>query len=140
MTSARPDVAHEAAVFARYLLDADCPPELAERYALALRSRSPSHPPAHAPGERVHAFALTHPWSLPYIASAAAFLADGAVLRSRLTLMTAILEASPRFAPEFLPRDMPLAPLLATLAGNAVLGALRTIVGVPLLLVARFAR
>lgn len=139
MTSPRPDdaLAREAVAITRYLLDADCPPELAARYASAFhrpvtdgRSRT----------ERVARFALGHPWSLPYIAAAAPFFADGALLRSKLTLMAAILETTPRFAADFLPRDLGLTRLVGVVAAQSLLATLRLVAGVPLLLLTRIAR
>lgn len=137
MTNLRPDDAHEAAVLARYLLDADCPPDLAARYASAFDRPAAD---AHSPAERVARFALGHPWSLPYIAAAAPFFSDGALLRSKLTLMTAILETTPRFAADFLPRDLGLARVASVVAAQSLLATLRLAAGVPLLLMTRFAR
>ena len=140
MASPRPDdaPAREARVIARYLLDVECPPELAARYAAAIQLRPPVTGERSA-GARVCAFTMRHPWSLPYISAAAPFLRDGALLRSKLTLMTAILETTPRFASEFLPREHRMPRLVWILASQSLLAAARLVVGVPLLLFARVA-
>lgn len=141
MTIPRPDdaLAREANVLARYLLDVDCPPELAERYAGALALRTPnSNLPT--PAERVAAYAIARPWSLPYIAATAPFFGAGALLRERLTLLSAILETTPRFAADFMPRDLSVPRLLWVVASQSLLAGTRLALGVPLLFVARLAR
>jgi hypothetical protein len=148
VTSPRPDdaLAREANVLARYLLDVDCPPELAERYADALALRTPhsqlqtpnSNLPT--PAERVAAYAIARPWSLPYIAAAAPFFGAGALLRERLTVLSAILETTPRFAADFMPRDLSLPRLLLVVASQSLLAGARLVLGFPLLFVARLAR
>ena len=137
MTRPRPDdaLAREAAVLTRYLLDVDCPPELSARYAAAIHRAPDSQ--LSTRDERVAAFAIARPWALPYIAAAAPFLSGGGLLRWKLTLMSAILETTPRFASEFLPRDLSIGALLRVLVAQSLLAALRLLVGVPMLLAAR---
>ena len=43
-------------------------------------------------------------WSLPFLEAAAGFLAPRSILRRKTLLMTAILEATPDFVQDFLPR------------------------------------
>jgi hypothetical protein len=139
VTQPRPDdaLAREAQALARYLLDADCPPDLAERYGAAILRRSFAFSPEAV---RVAQFAITRPWSLPYIAAAAPFFGSGSQLRWKLTVMSAVLETTPRFASDFLPRDLPLPRVLGELALTGFAALARASLGAPLLLVARFAR
>lgn len=141
MAIERPDdaLAREADVLARYLLDVDCPPDLAARYAEAVRLRT-SHTRHRPPSVRVAQFAIRNPWSLPYISAAAPFFRDGALLRAKLTLLAAVLETTPRFAREFLPRELALPSLAWVLVSQSVVAAARAALGAPLLLIARFAR
>lgn len=137
MTHPRPDdaLAREANVLTRYLLDVDCPADLSARYAEAVaRTLGAGDAPRDA---RVAAFAIARQWALPYIAAAAPFLSGGASLRTKLTLMSAILETTPRFASEFLPRHLTLGGLTRVVATQSLLAALRVIIGVPILLAVR---
>src|SRR5436190_1407965 len=76
------------------------------------------------------AFARRHAWSVSLLDAASGLLRPGSLLRNKILLMAAILETSPAFADEFLPRDArPLRLLLALLAhgtlavARAALGA-----------------
>jgi hypothetical protein len=95
--------AREAELFARYLLDRDPPPELIERYVDACTRvfiDSPSDSDA-----AVMDLVRRQPGALPYLDAAAGLLRPASLLRRKLLLMAAILEASPHYAREFL--DVP---------------------------------
>lgn len=80
------------------------------------------------------AFALAHPWLLPSLDAAAAFVRPQALLHRKALLMTAILEASPDHADLFLPRVagwLALGWLGARVAFSTVV---HLAVGLPLLL------
>ena len=67
------------------------------------------------------AFARRHPWSVSLLDAASGLLRPGSLLRNKILLMAAILETSPTFADEFLPRDArPLGLLLALVAHGTV--------------------
>jgi hypothetical protein len=151
-------LAREAQLIARYLLDRDCPPEMVERYALAQEGRRKEEGGRRQEeggrrqeeggrrqeeggrrGERVARFAFAHPWSIPFLDAAGAFLGDGALLRDKLLVMSAVLEASPRFADEFLPRQASRAATLARVAAYGVVAGAKALVGLPLMLLARVA-
>lgn len=99
---ASPDLQAEARIFGRYLGGRMPPPELIDRYVEAnrvLRATSVS-----ARDVALVAFVRRHPWTVSCLDAAAGFFARDGLLRSKLLVMAAILEASPAFADEFLPR------------------------------------
>src|SRR5438477_612973 len=118
----------EARLFARYLVGRPPPAELVERYRAA-NAAIFTEPVAREDAALV-AFARRHPWSVSLLDAASGLLRPGSLLRNKILLMAAILETSPAFADEFLPRDArPLRLLLALLAhgtlavARAALGA-----------------
>lgn len=130
---ASPDAVAEARLLSRYLVNRDCTAEMAERYA---RGRDM---PARdtATGQDVCAFAFRHPWSLPFLDAAAPYVGGAEALRSRVLLMAAVLEASPVFVTDFLPREIGLGRTLIELAGHGFTAAARLLIGAPLLLLLR---
>lgn len=127
--SASDALAREARILARYLLGRDCPREMEERYARAHAVRFG----AAAKPDAASRFAFAHPWSLGFLDAAGAITARAPVLRGKLHLMCAILEASPRFATEFLPRHVPTIATIARLGASGLVVFCKAIVGVPLL-------
>jgi hypothetical protein len=122
----------EARAISRYLVGRECAPAMIERYekGRALITGMPGN-------DAVTGFAFQHPWSLPFLDAAAAVARGGEVLRARVLLMAAVLEASPDFATEFLPREVGRGHLLMELAGNSLAAGARLAIGVPLLLLMR---
>jgi hypothetical protein len=99
---AAPDLQAEGRIFGRYLGGRLPPPELIDRYVEANRVLR-----ASSVSERdvaLVAFVRRHPWTVSYLDAAAGLFARDGLLRSKLLVMAAILEASPAFADEFLPR------------------------------------
>jgi len=117
----------EARVFTRYLVGRVPPPELIARYVEASRTLFP------APGEPRDAallgFVRRHPWSAHYLDAATALLRPAGLLRSKVLVMGAILEASPTFADEFLPRHAALPGLVMRVIGNGVAAVLAALLG-----------
>lgn len=120
-------VDEEAAIFARYLVRAAAPADVAERYRDAVARLFPD---PDGPRDRaLLAFVRRHPWSVGCLDAAAALVARDSRLRQRLLVMAALLETTPEGAAEFLPREpgwgtlalrLPLIGLGA--AGRALLG------------------
>jgi hypothetical protein len=130
MTESPTSLEAEARLFARYLLGRDPPEEMTERYVRAngilfLDS-------GDARDRRLLDLVRRRPALLGCLDAAAGLLAPNSLLRKKLLLMAAILEVSPLFAEEFLPRTLSIPRLLATLAGNAVTAGLKLVLGVPL--------
>ncbi len=120
-------------MFGRYLVGTTPPPELVERYARACRALVPEATQSRE--ARVVGFACRHPWSTPLLDAASGFLAPRGLLRTKLLVATAVLEASREFAGEFLPREgAPPGParLVARLAGLGLLGVGQVLLGVVL--------
>jgi len=129
------DLAREARIFTRYLVARDCPPPCADRFArgtVALHSGL-----ARDDELAVTRFAVAHPWTLPLLDAGAAITGRGRLLRARLQLMAAVLETTPEFADDFLPRASSRARVLATLAWSGLSTALMAVVGAPLLYLVR---
>ncbi|HYY06513.1 MAG TPA: hypothetical protein VE997_08040 [Candidatus Limnocylindria bacterium] len=109
----------EAHLFARYLVGRPPPAELVERYRAA-NAAIFTEPVARQDAALI-AFARRHPWSVSLLDAASGLLRPGSLLRNKILLMAAILETSPAFADEFLPRDArPLGLVLALLAHGTV--------------------
>jgi len=128
----------EALLFARYLVGRVPPPDLVERYRDA--SRTIWEGGTAAAEEALVAFVRRHPWAVGPLDAATSVLRPGGLLRSKILTMAAILEASPAFADDFLPRSVSK-PVLAwqILAGGAA-ASVQALIGLVLLPFARHAR
>jgi len=132
------DRAVEARIFARYLVGRDPNPAHVERYVAASRTHFPD--PLAPEDAAVLAWVRRHPWSVGPLDAACGLARPGGVLRNRVLLMAAILEATPEFADEFLlPPVRPLA-LVLRVTGLGLAAVARTIFGVALLPLAARAR
>jgi hypothetical protein len=119
----------EARIFGRYLVGREPPPDLVARYRDASRAVFPG--PAEPVDAALLAFVRRHPWSVSLLDAAVGLRRPGTLLRNKILVMAAVLEASPLFAEEFLPpAPGPVALVLrvvglGTLAvGRAALGML----------------
>jgi hypothetical protein len=118
----------EGRLFGRYLVGRQPPPELVVRYREANRILLGGS----APGSEVAvvAFARRHPWSIPFLDSAAGLVRPGSLLRNKILVMAAVLEASPTFAEEFLSRTVHPVSLVLRVLGLGTLAVARAAVGV----------
>ena len=107
----------EAVRFGRYLVGAAPSEELAERYERA-HAHVLREPPTRA-DEAVLAFVRAHPWSLPLLDAGTALVRGAPLLRRKLLVMMAILEATPEHAERTLPVDAVPLPRLALRLGRA---------------------
>lgn len=124
-------LAEECVLFTRYLLDCDPSPDLVARYEAAHDIL------AFSGSDRELRFVHRHPWSLPYLDAAAGFLSRSGVLRKKVYLMAAILEATPEHAEFFLRPPVSFWPLLACVLWQGIRSTVKAAVGLPLLLLAR---
>ncbi len=125
----------EARVFGRYLVGRPPPQELVDRYVEANRmllTMPVSHRDAAVVG-----FVRRHPWSVSFLDAASGLLRPGGLLRSKILIMAAILETSPAFAHEFLPREASPAGLLIGLAVAGAIAVVRATLGIVLYTAAR---
>lgn len=129
------ELAREARVLTRYLLSRDCPPALVQRYIDASRARPR---PAMTPADNaIVQAAMRNALLLPFLDAASGITKGGTALRDKLLLMAAVLEASPDFADEFLPRSASRTFAVLTLAWCTIKSAAKVAIGVPLSLIVR---
>lgn len=121
----------EARIFARYLVGRSAPCALIARYGDAVRTIWPAGDSSDH--DSVLEFVRRHPWSVGPLDATTSLLRPGCALRARLLTMAAVLEASPEFAGEFLPRDTSLARLAWTLVASGATTALQAVAGLALL-------
>ncbi len=90
-------------------------------------------PPARGDAA-VLALAISRPLLLPFLAAASGLVRRESILHKKSLLMAAILEASPRYADEFLPRPTRPFRLAIILAWTGLVTAFQVAIGVPILL------
>jgi hypothetical protein len=129
----RSELRVEADALGRYVLGRPVPAELAERYVVAHDHVAMDE---SSPGDRaILRFALAHRAALPCLDAAAALVRPHSLLHRKALLMTAILEASPDAADDFLPRSVGWLRLITLGATVGVATIAQLTVGMPLLLV-----
>jgi hypothetical protein len=126
----RRELEEEAAIFGRYLVGRVPPAELVARYVAANGFVFAS--PAEAPERALLAFVRQRPWSVGMLDAAAGLRAPAGRLRGKILLLGAILETSPTFADEFLPRPVPPARLALSLFRHGVVAVACAVLGLPL--------
>jgi len=121
----------EGRLFSRYLVGRDAPPGLLRRYAEAVERLALV--PRARPDAALLRFVRRHPSSLPLLDAAVAVVRRESVLRARLLLMLALLEATVDQADDFLPRPRGRASAVARVALEAAIGACKTAGGLLIL-------
>jgi hypothetical protein len=128
----------EALLFARYLVGRVPPPDLVQRYRDA--SRTIWAGGAAAAEEALVTFVRRHPWAVGPLDAATSLLRPGGLLRSKILTMAAILEASPAFADDFLPRSVSTGALVWQIVAGGAAAGTQALIGLVLLPFARRAR
>jgi hypothetical protein len=77
-------------------------------------------------------FAFSHPGSLPYLDAALGLIRPHSLLRSKLLLMVAVLEASPDCCHAFLPREVSASRFWVEMTQYGVSSAARALIGLVL--------
>jgi hypothetical protein len=126
----------EAAVITRYLLGTESAPQWVERYCAANEVLFPEEP--GSADRAALDLVRRHPWSLPFLEAAHAWIRPGSRLRRKVLVMLAILETTPELARRFEPRAGGPIVAMFRLAGHGLAGGLRILFG--LLLSALFVR
>jgi hypothetical protein len=136
--AATSEVDTECSLISRYLIGVDPPQEFKDRYRAGQRALFGEESLESAEPEMK--FFRAHPWALPYLDAGAVVLNRESILRKKIILMTAILEASPAYAEFFL--HAPEGPLKVwcSLVWQSVRSIVKMIIAVPVFLVARRSR
>jgi hypothetical protein len=122
-------IQQEAAVLCNYLVGAPPTAHIQELYAAVINREEAT---LNRKDELVLRYVLRRPRHLIYLDSALALVRPTAALRQRLYAMFAITEATPEYAPRYLPESKP--PLYAVVIGLTGLRAIyRTVIGLVLL-------
>jgi hypothetical protein len=121
----------EARLLSRYLVGAVPAEGLVARYVEACHTLFPAQ--GSPRDEALLAFVRRHPWSVSLLDAACGLLWRGARLREKVLVMAAVLEASPDFAEEFLPRTAGPLALFVQLAGIGLVAVGRAVAGLLLL-------
>jgi hypothetical protein len=117
----------EARLFGLYLVGSSPAPELLDRYRTASRILWPANT---SPSDAARlAFVRRHPWSVGPLDAAAALIDPGSLLRSKILLTGAILEATTTYADEFLPRTVPVPVLLWRLVASGTVSVALALAG-----------
>jgi hypothetical protein len=120
----------ESRLFTRYLLDSEPSQNMIDRYVSANRALVTET--GISAGRKVVEYAVTHPWSIPYLDAAAGVLQPDSLLRKKIYIMAAVLEASPRFVSQFLPKSLTAVGLFAVLIVNGLVAGIKMIIGIPI--------
>jgi hypothetical protein len=132
------ELEHEAKAFAQYLLGREPSAELIARYVTASRTLLPS---TAEPSERaVVDFVRMHTWALPFIDAGAGLFQPRSLLRRKILVLAAVLEASPRFVDDFFPRRSHPGVWVVQLLAFAVVAICKVVIGSSLLTLVRSSR
>ena len=115
---------------ARFIVGREAPPEFAQRY-LTAHQHLFRDPPEGRDAALLN-LAIRRPWLLPCIDAALALRRPDALLHRKALLMAAILEASPLFADDFLPRRTGLLGLAWLAARLGAVNLLQLAIGLPI--------
>jgi hypothetical protein len=121
----------EALALGKLILRRDIDPQFIDRYIEA-HNHVFTGPQPLRDLAIVH-FAASHAWLLPALDAAAAFKFPNSLLHKKALLMAAILEASPCYADDFLPRRCGWPSLVILTARLGIGTACALIIGLPLL-------
>lgn len=125
--SALPALARECRLFAAYLIGEAPPEEIIARYTQANQALLPDS----SDSGRVVDFVSRHPWALPFLDAACGLLRGDDLLRKKLLVLLAILEATPRYADRFLPPPARgIVPLAAEVGWSGVVATVKCAVGI----------
>lgn len=122
----------ECRLFSRHLIGAEPSREIVDRYGRAC-ARLLGDDSRQGPTSALD-FARAHPWSIGLLDAGCGLIDKDNLLRRRLLILTAILEATPDHVEAFLAPPRPVPMVAARLALTGIRAALRAMVGVPLLL------
>lgn len=117
----------EGEILSRYLVDESVSQNFLERYIRANGILFPD-----VPGQRedpVVFFVCRYPWSLPFLDAVLGILHPQAVLRKKLLLMVALLEAAPDYTNYFIPERVPVFQFWLKVARFGMTSLLKIVIG-----------
>ncbi len=119
----------EGLLLARYLLRAsDVPRDALERFETGCEALFGAG--SNAEDLAFCRFVTRRPWSLPYLDAALGILKPQTLLRKKLFLMLAVLEAMPQNVAAFTPRPAPIAVVIARLLALGISSGFKALAGV----------
>ena len=129
-------LSREVMSFTRYLLGRPATSRLTARYESALETLELALPASKFEDRLLRVGAL-HPLTTEMLDTACAFLARDSLLRTRLFVLTGLLETEPSYAEPFLAQPPGRLRIAAGLARTGLRTALSLALGAPLLLAIR---
>jgi len=120
-------------MFSHYLLDSTPPKEFVERYINANHALKVMNV-VNKSDVKILEYARNHPWSIPFLDAASGILQPNTSLRKKIYIMAAVIEASPKYAEDFLPQNLSPLRLFTQLVINGFTGVIKVIFGIPLFL------
>jgi hypothetical protein len=125
----------ESFLITRYLLRCDPSEELSKRYVDAnLSLLAEQHSLKRNPEL---SFIRRYPMSLPFIDAAAGLLSPESIVRKKILIMTAILEATPVHASFFLQRQDSAFKVIGSLAWQGLRSMFKLAIGIPIYMLIR---
>lgn len=121
------NLARECRFLTHYLAGRSPSDDLVQRYLEAHRVLLSG--PHEASEMAMAAFVHRHPWTLPYLDAASGLLRPHSLLRKKILLMIALLEASPEFTEFFVPEAMSVSRFLWHMTGYGLSSAAKLAVG-----------
>ena len=125
----------ESVLISKYLIDCIPPKELTERYVNANLILLGNQD--HVMKNPELRFIYRYPFVLPFIDAAAGILSPNSIIRKKILIMSAIIEATPTFSDFFLRKPDPLLKLLIILGWHGLKGVAKTIFGIPMFIWSR---
>lgn len=122
----------EANLYSQYLIDQKPPQEMIKRYIDANRILNINR--GSSLDNKVVQFSVSYPRSIPLLDAAAGFLQRDSLLRKKIYTMAAVLETSPKYTKEFLPRHLSSLRLFVQLCANGLATCIKVLIGIPLFL------
>jgi len=125
----------EAYLYTRYLLECEPIEEIVQRYIIANQKLGTDK--VCLGDDNILKFSRSHPCSIPFLDAAAGLIQPELLLRKKIYIMAALLEASTRYADYFLPRSLSVLSLSAQITVSVISSGLKMLIGIPLLFIIR---
>ena len=121
-------LAHECRAITRYLVEQEPSQDLISRYIEANAVLFTDE--ASGPDLAIIAFVRKKPWSLPFLDAVSGLMRPNSLLRNKILVMIAILEATPQFSDFFLPESFSIPQFFWRMAGYGISSMAKFLIGV----------